>query len=117
MNVFDTDLKQTFRAHIIFEQITGETFTAKNLTQVITFFYATVMASNPTLDLEFDTFLTYLDEHPESLTEFVNWVVETDRRNADLNPTETKGNTEETTVKKSNRVVTGVGFRLPDGGL
>ena len=100
MNVFNTELKQTFRAHIIFEQITGETFTGKNLTQVITFFYSTIMACNPDLDLEFDAFIDYLDEHPDTITDFTNWLVSQDKKNAALNPKETKETEKKPTAKK-----------------
>lgn len=86
MNVLNTDLKNTFRAHIIYEQITGKTFSPKNLTDIITFFYSTVMACNSELTITFDEFLNYLDENPEKLNEFVTWLTEQDKRQQGLAP-------------------------------
>ncbi len=86
MNVLNTELKNTFRAHIIYEQITEKTFAPKNLTDIITFFYSTVMACNNELTITFDEFLNYLDENPEKLNEFVTWLTEQDKRQQGLAP-------------------------------
>ena len=86
MNVLDTELKNTFRAHIIYEQITQKTFAPKNLTDIITFMYATVMASNPELTVTFDEFISYLDENPEKLNEFVEWLTVQEKKQKDLSP-------------------------------
>lgn len=75
MTIFDTELRQTFRAHIIYEQITGETFKGKDLTSIIVFFYSTLMACNPNLTLEFDDFINWLDSEPDKLGEFTNWLL------------------------------------------
>ena len=64
INNTEIELKQTFRAHIIYEQITGNTFSAKNVTDIITFYYSTVMAANPKLVITFDEFIGWLDEDP-----------------------------------------------------
>lgn len=82
----DIELKQTFRAHIIYEQITGNTFNPKNITDIITFFYSTVMACDKELTVTFDEFVEWLDENPEKLNEFVTWLTDNDRRQQALNP-------------------------------
>lgn len=86
MNILNTELKNTFRAHIIYEQITEKTFAPKNLTDIITFMYSTVMACNNELTVTFDEFISYLDENPEKLNEFVTWLTEQDKRQQGLAP-------------------------------
>lgn len=82
----DIELKQTFRAHIIYEQITGNTFSPKNITDIITFFYSTVMACDKELTVTFEEFVNWLDEQPEKLNEFVTWLTEQDKRQQGLAP-------------------------------
>ena len=86
INDTEIELKQTFRAHIIYEQITGNTFSEKNVTDIITFYYSTVMAANPELVITFDEFIGWLDEDPNRLTEFVNWLTDNDKRQQELTP-------------------------------
>jgi len=73
-NFKDLNLHQTFRAHIIYEQIMGETFGSnQGLIGIITFFYANVIASNKEWDLDYDEFMDWLDERPQMLEEFAQW--------------------------------------------
>lgn len=100
----DIELKHTFRAHIIYEQITGNTFSPKNITDIITFFYSTVMACDKELTVTFDEFVSWLDEQPEKLNEFVSWLTDNDRRQQALNPTkaETPKTIKQPTKKKKS---------------
>lgn len=104
INDTEIELKQTFRAHIIYEQITGNTFRAKNVTDIITFYYSTVMAANPELVITFDEFIGWLDEEPNRLTEFVNWLTENDKRQQELTPkTDTPKTIKQPTKKKRSQ--------------
>lgn len=94
IHIKDTDvqLKSTFRAHIIYEQITGGTFAPKNLTDIVTFYFSTVMACSPDLALDFNEFLDWLDDNPSSLNDFVSFLTENEKRQNALNPTKAEGN-------------------------
>jgi hypothetical protein len=66
---------------IVYEKLTNESFAPKGITEIINYFYATVLASDKDLELGYETFLDYLDENPEKLTEFNEWLVSVTERN------------------------------------
>lgn len=68
-------LKRTFRSYIIYESATGKPFAPKTLTDSITFFYCTVIASDQEIELTFDEFLGWLDDHESAFQEFTDWLV------------------------------------------
>ena len=71
----DIELKATFRAYIIFENITGKSFQQlSTLADVLTFFYAPILGSAKTTDISFDDFLDFIDENPNIVTEFSEWI-------------------------------------------
>lgn len=90
INDTEIELRQSFRSHIIYEQITEKAFQPKGLTEIITFLYCVIMASAPTLELEFDTFVNWLDENPATVSDFSDWMVANSRRQAALSPKEGK---------------------------
>lgn len=72
----EVELKATFRAYIIFENITGKSFqNLSTLADVLTFMYATILGSLKTTDISFEDFLDYVDENPTIVTEFSEWLV------------------------------------------
>lgn len=102
INNTEIELRQSFRAHIIYEQIKGETFQPKGLTEIITFLYCVIMASDPTLELEFDAFVNWLDENPATVSDFSDWMVANNRRQQGMTAKEEKNETKPTkpTAKK-----------------
>ena len=71
----EIELKATFRAYLIFENITGKSFQQlSTLADVLTFFYATILGSAKTTDISFDDFLDFIDENPNIVTEFSEWM-------------------------------------------
>ena len=100
LNEKEITLKQTFKAHLIYEQITGKTFTADGLTSIITFFYSTVMACDSTLSITFDEFIDNIDDNPERLRDFINFLTENNKRQTELFPKEIKEATKKETKKK-----------------
>lgn len=71
----DIELKATFRAYIIFENITGKSFQdLSTLADVLTFMYATILGSAKTTDISFDDFLDYIDSNPDVVTQFSEWL-------------------------------------------
>lgn len=89
MNINNTEikLKQTFRALILFEEITGESFTGKGMKEILVYFYSVILANNPEFNMPFDEFIDYLDEHNDLLTEFLEWLNKLNERNK-ITPTE-----------------------------
>jgi len=96
-------LKNSFRSHIIFEQITDHTFNGKNLTEIVTYFYCVVMASDPDLSIDFNEFIDWLDDEPERLTEFTEWLVETNKRSNSLTTSKTEETPKPTAKAKKKR--------------
>ena len=100
INDTEIEMRHTFRAHIIYEQITGNTFAPKSITDVITFFYSTVMACNTEIAIDFNDFLDWMDDNPNSLSDFVNFLTENDKRQQALTSKETKPTTIKQPTKK-----------------
>ena len=94
-------LKYTFRSFMIFEQVTGHSFSGKNLSEFIELFYSTLMASDSELTIDFNTFVDWLDENPQKLTEYTKWVADNiTKQNLLTEPKEEK-KTEKKGVKKN----------------
>lgn len=81
----EIELRYSFRSMIVYEKLTNESFAPKGITEIINYFYATVLASDKTLELGYETFLDYLDENPEKLSEFNEWLVSVTERNNRIN--------------------------------
>lgn len=89
-------LKQSFRTAMLYENITNESFGNNlNTSNFILYFYCNVLGSEPTLTIGFDDFIDFLDLNPNLLSEFTQWLIETNKVQDKL-----KGTTEEKTVKK-----------------
>lgn len=72
----EVELKSSFRAYIIFENITGKSFQSlSTMADVLVFMYASILASLKSTDISFNDFMDYIDEHPETVTEFSQWMV------------------------------------------
>lgn len=69
-------LKYSFRALMIYENITQKSFNPQGLTDVITFFYSVVVASARDMALSFDDFLDWIDDNPSSLNDFSQWLTD-----------------------------------------
>ena len=97
----DIELKATFRAYIIFENITGKSFQQlSTLADVLTFFYATILGSAKTTDISFDDFLDFIDENPNVVTEFSEWMAGS---NAVVEEASNNNVEKEDTKKKTSR--------------
>lgn len=77
-------LKYTLRAMMMYENMTQKSFSPNTITDVITFMYCVVVASSKDYSLTFDQFIDYIDEHPETMTKFAEWIQDTSNVQADL---------------------------------
>lgn len=90
-------LKYSFRGFMAYEQITNEAFKPDGLKSLITLFYSFVMVSDNQLSITFDEFIDWLDENPNKLNDFSNFIAENNERQNTLSPKpteEVKGETD-----------------------
>lgn len=93
-------LRHTFRSHLIYENVTGHSFAPKGITDIVTFMYCSLMAADAELAITFDKFVDWLDEHPDTLTQFAAWLAENNTRNAEISAkSEETGTADEDTKK------------------
>ena len=82
-------LKYSFRGFMIYEKITGESFNPKGITEILVYFYSTILGSSKDIALEFDEFMDFIDENPYLLDEFSGWLTSVMARNSYITkPTE-----------------------------
>jgi hypothetical protein len=74
INEKEIELKYSLRSMIMYENITDKTFNPSTMSDVITFFYCIVVASAKDYSIKFDDFLDYLDENPNLINDFGNWI-------------------------------------------
>lgn len=77
-------LKYTVRSLMMYENMTQKSFAPSTLTDVITFMYCVVLASTKDYSLKFDEFINYLDEHPDTVNKFAEWLQDEGNVNTDL---------------------------------
>ena len=70
----EIELKKTMRSYMMFESITDKAFAPKTLTDMITYFYCVVMSSCKGLELTFDEFIDWIDEHDGIMPQFTQWL-------------------------------------------
>lgn len=69
---------------MIYEKIQNKSFQPTDLTEIIVFFYSTVIASDKEFALTFDEFIDWLDEHPTVMNDFTLWMTNTITMMGDL---------------------------------
>lgn len=88
VNIQDKEvkLKYSFRALMIFENITKRSFNPQTVSDIVIFFYSVVLGSNRNINIEFDDFIDYLDENPEKMNEFSEWLTSVLNKNKEIQP-------------------------------
>ena len=82
------NVKYGFRALLIYENITNESFQPKGLNSMLVLFYSCVMAGNKDAVIDFESFVDALDEQPEKVSEFGDYVVSMMSKNNNLSEKE-----------------------------
>lgn len=67
-------LKYTLRALFIYEQVTGKIFSLQTVTDEYLFFYCILAANNPDMELTFDDLIDAIDEEPNIMVQFQNFM-------------------------------------------
>lgn len=98
----EIELKSSFRSYMIYENITGKSFQSlTTLADIITFMYANVLAVLKSPEISFEEFLDFIDENPNEVTKFSEWMV---KGNAIINTASNddidKPNSKKKTTKK-----------------
>lgn len=70
-------LKNSFRSLIIYEAMTKKTFKPETITDVIVYFFSVISASANPQQVDWDDFMNWLDENPNAISEFQNWLTST----------------------------------------
>lgn len=95
INGRDITLRYTFRAMIIYEKICNSSFTGKGITEVLCYLYSTILASDRDNTLTFDDFMDWLDENPEVISEFSEWLANVVNKNSYISKNSEKANSED----------------------
>lgn len=74
LNNKDIELKYSFRALMMYENVTGTSLNPQGLTDIMTFFYCVVLSSAKDYTITFDDFVDYIDENPSKVGEFSEWL-------------------------------------------
>lgn len=91
----EVDLKYSFRALMLYENIQKKSFKPETTTDVLVFMYCVIMGSDKDIKLEFNDFLDMVDENPVLVSEFADWLTSEINKNTTLSP-----DTEEEDEKK-----------------
>lgn len=103
LNEKEYEMKYSFRALMIYENIMGKSFNPTGLTDIIVFFYATVLAVAKGDIIKYDDFLDWLDEHPDEMNNFSEWLMDALGLNGFLTP-EVKEKKEKKASKKEEKL-------------
>lgn len=68
------ELKYSFRALMIYENITQKSFQPNTLTDIITLFYSIVLAAAKGDYIDYEEFIDWLDDNTGELNKFSEWL-------------------------------------------
>lgn len=84
-------VKYTLRALFIYEQITGKVFSLQTITDEYLFFYCILAANNPEMNLTFDDLIDAIDEEPNIMIQFQEFMKsELEKQNYFITTTDAK---------------------------
>lgn len=63
-------LKYSLRSMFTFEEITGKPFSISTLLDTYCFCYSCIISNPDNQELDFNSFIDWCDEHPETIDEF-----------------------------------------------
>ena len=78
------ELKYSIRAMIMYENMTEKSFAPQTMTDIITFMYCVVVSSAKDYSIKFDDFLDFLDDNPDTIDKFAEWLQGNTNSNTDL---------------------------------
>lgn len=90
INGKEYQLKYSFRALMIYENITHKAFNPKTITDMIVFFYSIILAANKGCELMFEEFMDWIDDNPESVNDFSTWLTQIFTQQQEISPVDNK---------------------------
>lgn len=70
------ELKYSYRAMMLFENITKKSFNTKTITDFITFLYCIILAQAKDEVIDYGEFLDWIDENHDIFNDYVKWLVD-----------------------------------------
>jgi len=103
INGKEVELKYSFRALMVYENITDKAFNPKNLSDIINFFYSCVLCQTmkESEPLGYEEFLDWLDDNPEEVNSFSEWLMSMLGINDKLSPEPTHKTKQDDEVDES----------------
>ena len=103
INNQEIELRVGFRAFLLYEAMTDKSFAGGGLSESLFFFYAVVFSSDKSKSISWEVFLDWLDENPDELEKFNDFLIAYNERNAGVSKSSEKELSEEEieTVKKN----------------
>ena len=80
------ELKYSFRAMMLFENITKKSFNTKTITDFITFLYCIIFAQAKDEVIDYGEFLDWIDENHDIFNDYVKWLVDVYTEQANKTP-------------------------------
>lgn len=68
------ELKYSFKALLLFEEITGQSFQPKTTKDFLIFFYSIILSVSGLDDYSWEEFINMIDEEPWLINEFSEWI-------------------------------------------
>lgn len=87
-NEKEYELKYSFRALIIYENITKKNFNPTSISDIVIFFYSILCASGKGDIFDFNVFMDIIDDNPQLVTEFSEWLTSTLTMQNKISPVE-----------------------------
>ena len=100
INDREVELKYSFRALMLYENIQNKTFAPQSLTDVLVFFFCVILGSDRDVQLTFDDFLDMIDEKPLLVAEFSEWLTNELNKDSMLESKEEESEEKKSKVKK-----------------
>lgn len=86
----DVELKYSLRSIMLYENIQKKSFAPETTTDVLVFMFCVLVGSDKDLQLDFNEFLDMIDDNPNLVVEFSNWLVAETTKNNQLSPDDEK---------------------------
>lgn len=93
----EVELKYSFRSLMLYENIQNKSFEPKTTTDVLVFMFCCIIGSAKDIQLDFNTFLDMIDDNPQLVVEFSNWLT------SEINKHNTLSAEEESKKVKENK--------------
>jgi hypothetical protein len=97
---FEFQIKQSFRALMIFEKLTGKSVSQSNdsINDIMMMFYSIIKGCNKNFDFDFEFFVDLVDENPKSIEVFTKYL--NDIAQSQIEKEDEQTNTKPTKKKK-----------------